>query len=457
MARIVVIGGGAAGIAAARRLHDAGADVLVVEASDRLGGRAWTWQLTLPERYGGPSAIPPSPRTRAGLHPSAGAAYDPPAAPQAARWTPEHVRGDERVITVDAGCGWLHSAKRNSWTAVAEREGVAIDRSSPNWGVQWRDLGYPLAEQAAFREAYARFEAAAHEALDGPDQPLSAFVAADDPWRPMIDAISGYANGAPLDEVSLHDWYAYEDAATEDNWALPGGYGTLVVGHAGPVPVRLNTPVTRIYHRDQMIRLDTPAGMIEADLIVLAIPTTGYAAIRFDPPLIAKQDAAAALPLGLADKVFFAVDAPEWPANAHLVGNPHSACTASHRLSPFGLPIIESFFGGACAEAMPDTHASTDFALTELVTLLGASWRTRLTPLGATHWRAMPYIHGSYSHARVGHAAARATLAAPVDDRLFFAGEACSAHDFSTAHGAYQTGVDAADMILGLLATTRRP
>ncbi|NIJ29886.1 monoamine oxidase [Sphingomonas insulae] len=359
-------------------------------------------------------------------------------------------------MIVDAGCGWLHSARRNPWTAIAEREGIGIDRSSPNWGVQWRDLGYPPAEQQAFREAYACFETTAHAALDGPDRPLSAFVPADDPWRPMIDAISGYANGAPLDQVSLHDWASYEDAATEDNWALPSGYGTLVVGHVGAAPVRLDTPVTRIDHRGPTIRLDTPAGTIEADRIILAIPTTAYRTLRFDPALTVKQDAAAALPLGLADKVFVAVDAPEWPANAHLVGDPHRTCTASHRLSPFGLPIIESFFGGACAEAMPDAHAAADFALAELVTLLGASWRARLTPLAATHWRGMPYIHGSYSHARVGHAAARAALAATIDDRLFFAGEACSDHDFSTAHGAYLTGIDAADAILGLLAATRR-
>ncbi|MEH3159740.1 MAG: FAD-dependent oxidoreductase [Sphingomonas taxi] len=68
-----------------------------------------------------------------------------------------------------------------------------------------------------------------------------------------------------------------------------------------------------------------------------------------------------------------------------------------------------------------------------------------------------PHIHGSYSHARVGHAGDRAILAAPVDDRLFFAGEACSRADFSTAHGAYQTGIDAAEAILGLKAGAPAP
>ncbi|MGR6328209.1 flavin monoamine oxidase family protein [Sphingomonas sp. XXL09] len=411
--RTVVIGGGAAGIAAARRLHDAGAEVLLVEASGQLGGRARTWSLRLPDW------------SRGG----------------------EGRNGADTTIPVDAGCGWLHSAGRNPWTRIAERDGFTVDRSSPNWGRQWRDLGFPADEQRAFRTAWDRWDEAAHDALDGPDRPLSAFIADDDPWRPMLDAISGYANGAPLDAVSLHDWAAYEDAATDDNWALPAGYGTLVVHHAGPVPVRLNTPVTRINHRNRIIRLDTPAGPIEADRVILALPTTAYADIVFDPPLPDKQQAAADLPLGLADKVFIAVDGPEWPAHGHLTGNPHRACTASHRLSPFGRPIVESFFGGSCAGAMRTPQDATAFALDELVTLLGSDWRHRLRPLAATHWRTEPFIRGSYSHAKVGRADARARLAAPVDDRLFFAGEACSPHDFSTAHGAYATGIAAADAV----------
>jgi monoamine oxidase len=92
-------------------------------------------------------------------------------------------------------------------------------------------------------------------------------------------------------------------------------------------------------------------------------------------------------------------------------------------------------------------RAAADFAITELVALLGSDWRARLTPLAATRWRHEPHIQGSYSHARVGHAGDRQILAAPVDDRLFFAGEACSREDFSTAHGAYLTGVAAAEAI----------
>ena len=351
--------------------------------------------------------------------------------------------------TVDAGCGWLHSATRNPWTFIAEREGFHVDRSSPGWDAQWGDLGFLPAEQAAFGAAWDRWEATAHAALGGPDRPLADFIAVDDPWRPMIDAISGYANGANLPAVSLHDWAAYEDAAGPQNWAVREGYGTLVAHHAADVPVRLGTPVTRVDHRGRTLRLETPAGTIEAARAIVAVPTPVLAsgALAFDPPLPAKRDAAAALPLGLADKAFLYVADPPWPAHAHLIGNPRSAMTASYRLSPFGWPIVEAFFGGDCAEALEAGDAAA-FAIDELVALLGSDWRARLTPLAVTRWRREPWVGGSYSHARVGRAGERDVLAAPVDDRIIFAGEACHPFDFSTAHGAFETGVSAADAVL---------
>ncbi len=396
---IVVIGAGAAGIAAARHLHDAGRRVLLIEAGDHIGGRARSF--------------------RCGR------------------------------ATLDLGCGWLHSARRNPWTDIARARGFTIATDTARWGEQWRDLGYSPAEQRAFAAARDQWEERARAGAERPDRPLSAFVAQDDPWRPMLDAISGFANGAPLAEVSLHDWLAYEDAATEDNWSVREGYGTLVADHARDLYVRLSTPATRIDHRGRTLRVDTPAGAIEASAVVVAVPTTILATERlvFDPPLPAKQDAAAALPLGVADKVFLFVDRVDWPANAHLIGNPHRSHTASYRLSPLGFAMIEAFFGGDTATALEDGDAAA-FATDELVALLGSEWRARLHPITATRWQHEPWIGGSYSHARVGHAAARAVLAEPVDSRIFFAGEACHRHDFSTAHGAYETGLAAARALL---------
>jgi monoamine oxidase len=91
------------------------------------------------------------------------------------------------------------------------------------------------------------------------------------------------------------------------------------------------------------------------------------------------------------------------------------------------------------------------FAVDELAALRGNAIRRQLTPLAASSWRGDEFARGSYSYARPGHADDRAILAAPVDGRIFFAGEACSLNFFSTVHGAYETGTAAAEAALNSL------
>ncbi|MGB6756529.1 MAG: FAD-dependent oxidoreductase, partial [Xanthobacteraceae bacterium] len=118
-------------------------------------------------------------------------------------------------------------------------------------------------------------------------------------------------------------------------------------------------------------------------------------------------------------------------------------------------PLIEGYFAGGLAadlEAGGD-GAFFDFAVSELVGLFGSDFAHRLKPIKVHRWAHDPYALGSYSFALPGYADSRQILAAPVDNRLFFAGEACSAHDFSTAHGGYFTGVAAAEQVIALRRT----
>jgi len=82
------------------------------------------------------------------------------------------------------------------------------------------------------------------------------------------------------------------------------------------------------------------------------------------------------------------------------------------------------------------------------VALLGSDFRRKLKPLAESRWARDPFARGAYSHALPGHAGDRAVLAAPVDGRLFFAGEATSPNFFSTAHGARDSGERAAREVL---------
>jgi monoamine oxidase len=122
----------------------------------------------------------------------------------------------------------------------------------------------------------------------------------------------------------------------------------------------------------------------------------------------------------------------------------------TYQIRPLGRPAVYCFFGGRFAAALEreGEAAMFAFAADELAGLLGEGIRARLTPLAATAWLGDPWARGSYSYALPGHAEDRARLAAPVGDRLYFAGEATSPNFFSTAHGAYLSGVAAAEAVL---------
>ena len=403
---ILIVGGGAAGIAAARRLAGEPRSVLLLEAGDRLGGRAFT-------------------RSLAGM-------------------------------SLDLGCGWLHSADRNPWVELAEAEGWAIDRTPPAWREQWEEIGFSKREQ---REAFAAFEAfdkRLREETPASDRAADA-LDPDCRWNAWLEALSGYINGAELGCLSIADYLAYDDADSDVNWRLPNGYGALVAAAGDDLPVQLGAPVATIDRRTTPLRATGPWGAVTADRVIVAVGVDVLAKerLRFDPPLPDKVEAAADLPLGLANKAFLLLDRPEpFEPDTQLMGNPHDPATGSYYLRPFGRPVIECFFGGAGARGLEaeGEGAAIDFAVTQLVGLLGSDVRRRLNPLAETSWGADPLFGGSYSHALPGKADARARLTAPVENRIFFAGEACSAADFSTAHGAYATGIAAADAVLASLS-----
>ncbi len=401
---VVVIGAGSAGLGAAARLKAAGRDVLVLEAKDRVGGRAQTLR--------GPAGSP-----------------------------------------LDLGCGWLHSADRNPWAAMVEPMGFTLDRSAPAWTRPALTVNFPAEDQGAYRQVFEAFEATLEAAAEQQHDMAAAdlFGTVEPRWRPMLDAFSGYYNGAPFERISVKDYAAYQP--TDENWRVREGYGALIAAFAAPLDVRLSTPVLRVEHGGPMLRACGDWGAVEAGAIVLAAPSTVLAdeVITFDPPLPFKIDAASNLPLGHVEKAFLRLTRPEaWPVETMVRGRTDTARTGGYTLRPMGMPVVEGFFGGDLAASLETEGegAFCAFAIEELVAALGSGFRDAAEPIVQSAWRGDPFIRGAYSHARVGRSGARALLAAPVGERLFFAGEAVSPHAFSTAHGAYETGVAAAEAVL---------
>ncbi len=162
------------------------------------------------------------------------------------------------------------------------------------------------------------------------------------------------------------------------------------------------------------------------------------------------MEAARGLPLGLAVKLDPSLEgAEEFHEESRAFGKMDRTATAAYHFRPFGRGEIEAYFGGKLAAELErdGEGAFVDFAVAELVALYGSDFAKRLAPLATHFWLTDPYARGSYSYALPGHADDRAKLAATVEDRIYFAGEACSRADYSTAHGAYLTGVAAAKAI----------
>jgi monoamine oxidase len=404
---VAVVGAGAAGISAVRRLaDDAGLKVLALEARDRVGGRVHTIA---------PAGFP-----------------------------------------LDRGAEWLHSADRNPLSPIAQRLGFSVHRRPPEWTSRLSRSGETAEAEAdwlATREKQARARRKA--ALEPEDRSLASTLEPGGRWNQLLDATSTLGNGAELDRVSVKDYVRYDDTSTNVNWRLGEGYGRLFQKLAEGLPIALETPVSHIDHRGRAIRLETARGVVTAARVIVTVPTSIIAAevIRFDPPLPDKVAAAAGLPLGVDDKLFIALDA-KWTAafaqDGFLIGSTRRRETMTYQIRPLNRPAIYCFFGGRFAASMEaqGQAAMFAFAADELANILGSDIRRHISPLAATAWQQDPWSRGSYSYALPGHAGDRAILAAPIDDRLFFAGEATSPNDFSTAHGAFMTGAAAAEAVL---------
>src|SRR5208283_4523076 len=294
---IAIVGAGAAGIAAARRLDGSGLSTVVLEALPRLGGRAWTRQ-------------------------AAG-------------------------VSLDLGCGWLHSGDLNPWTRIAEESGFEVDRRTPVWGTQYRDLGFPAAERAAARRAFDRWNERVLATPPTSDCAADLLLDADARWTPYLQAMSGFISGDELERISAKDYTAYDTASTSINWRAPAGYGALITASlpAGS-DVRLGTPVEAITLDGLRVSLRTSAGTLRSRAAIVTISTNVLAGDTIAWPSMIDfwREAARRLPLGDNEKLFVEIigDSPFAP-ESHMLGDPSDARTGAYYIRPFGWPVIECF------------------------------------------------------------------------------------------------------------------
>lgn len=405
---LVIVGAGAAGLAAARRARELELNFNVFEAMDRIGGRAHT----VTEPFGVP-------------------------------W--------------DRGCHWLHSASLNPMRELADAYGVRYERQPLPERIWVGDRWATEAEQHA-HDAFAdrSYEAIIAAGRTGRDIPAASVVDESDPGMPQLRTWVHAETGVGLDEFSTLDAASYRD--TDEDWPVVDGYGALVVRHAVGLPVELSTPVARIDWGGQGVRVSTPLGTIDARAVVVTVSTDVLAdgRIRFDPALPSwKLEAAVAVPLGRANKVAFAVEGHhlgvEEPTN--VVVPLAGGGSMNLRLRPFGRDLADGYLAGPSCRTLEEVgeEAMIEAARDALVGALGTAVSRHIGAVACSRWGAEPSILGAYGAAQPGQFHRRVDLARPVADRVFFAGEATSPDFFATCHGAHLSGISAVDAVMAAL------
>lgn len=408
---VVVIGAGAAGIAAAHHLIAAGKGVVVIEAADRIGGRALTDNVTFGQPF-------------------------------------------------DRGCSWLQGPATLPHLDLARTRGFGLVEFGTAREVLVRD-GRPAtaAERRAHDRGWRRIEAALL-AANGQDVAAAAVLPPGVPYGATVQAwIGPMDHGVDFVDLSTADYNGL--AELQVDYLVREGMGRLVALTGEGLPVRLSTAARRIDWSGPGVRVETTAGIIAARACIVTVSTgvLGAGGIRFVPDLPAeRQQAIADVPMGVLEKVGLLFDGarfglPEAGFLTPLSDGPVPAPDCHFLTFPTGHDHVTGFVGGSFGRdiAAEGEAAAIDFALAEFVRAVGSDARRHFLRGQFTGWSRNPLTMGAYSAARPGRHAARTVLAAPLGDRVFFAGEAVHDDHYTLMAGAHlSAGRVAGDVIAKL-------
>ena len=411
--RIVIVGAGAAALAAANELRNQGFDnVVLLEARDRVGGRIWTSTL-----------------------------------------------GDG--IPVDLGATWIHGINANPVYDIAVQNNIPTARTDYRNQVVYDTSARELAQVP--QELWSDYLELAYGA---PDEDLltifEQFAAANDlgfeqrqRWRHLLNSMFEQEFGADLSDLSISS-YEGGGVLSGGDVVFPGGYDQIVDVLAEGLDIRLGQAVGRISHTVDGATVETETGHVfEAARVIVTVPlgVLKEDVIVFDPVLPDEiLRAVDALAMGDLNRTCLLFDEPFWDSEIEwigIVGDAPGEWAETLNLYPYlGQPVLAMFNAGTFGAAV---EQYSDEALTRMaVEGLGRVFGNVPDPVDSvsTRWRSDPWTRGSYSYVPAGGSFdSYRQLATPVNERLFLAGEATHAVYPSTVHGAMMSGTRAARQI----------
>jgi monoamine oxidase len=430
---VVIAGAGAAGLAALRELDSSGLRVLCLEARDRIGGRVYTMH----------DALSPMP--------------------------------------IELGAEFIHGRSREIWDIVRSDRLLAYDCAEKavhvkNGRVKHRANGWELIDKV--------MDGMQKAAEKGADRSFASFIAASSHSKDAKQLAASYVEGfnaARKEIVSIRslakDAKAADEIDGDHSFRLVNGYDALIhklIAQVDDQPskLRLNTIVRRIewsagratVHVHSAITQQTAA--IQTAQVVVTVPLgvlqseaeeTGR--IAFDPEPGAVLEAARALEFGQVMRVVLRFRKAFWEqkeefASAGFFLSDEKFFPTWWVLLPVRTPLINGWSAGPHADdllGLPEaeivSHALDDLA--RITSMRESQLRGLLEAAYFHDWHADPFARGAYSYVPVGALTARAVLAKPVADTLYFAGEATETNGHSaTVHGAIASGRRAARQIL---------
>jgi monoamine oxidase len=411
---VVIVGAGAAGIAAARRIAAAGRRYVVLEAADRIGGRC----STDTRNFG---------------------------------------------LPFDRGAHWIHLPDLNPVTKLGPHRGIEVYPAPSSQKVRIGRRNAREGELEDFLAMQVRAHRAIVEAARKADVSCEQTLPNDlGDWRPAVEFVLGpFSCGKELTQVSSLDFARAQER--EADAFCKQGFGALLAALADGLAVKLSTPATAIDTR-RNVAVETPNGTITSRAAIVTASTNVIAsgAIKFTPDLAARQlEAFAKLSLGSYDHIAL-----------ELRGNPlgfesddlvfeksADARTAAVLANVSGTSLCLVEVAGTFGRDLSaqGEGAMVDFAAEWLAGLYGADVKKAITRSHATRWNHDALTLGAFSAAAPGWQKARRMLMEPVNDSIWFAGEALHETLWATVGGAWESGDRAADAVLRRLGPVKEP